>query len=173
MFTDSKNWQPIIFAVFLAIVQILWLKELFQFLIASLIGVELSEISFNFILLNFYFEPTPGTSMPILFLLYFSPIIYLVLCTETTSLFLRKTPAGVYRFFIIVFVLIILGFLIIHIFYNAVLLILNPGLTNDWITLAIYLRLDEVGRMILAFGVIFLFVFYLNMQGRRVTNYIN
>ncbi|MDZ7766402.1 MAG: hypothetical protein U5K00_18585 [Melioribacteraceae bacterium] len=169
----SKNWTPIISAAIMTLFQIIWFKELFQWLICVIVDVKVSELNFNFIMLQHYFEPAPNTSFPFLFLLYLSPIIYLLISIETASFFLRKTPQGIYRFFFLVFILLQLGFLLINIFYNSVILIINPGLENEWIAMSIYLGFGEVERFIFVFGIIFLFVFYLNMSTRRVINYIN
>jgi hypothetical protein len=73
----------------------------------------------------------------------------------------------------VVFILLQIGYLLVHIFYSAVILILNPGIENDWIALSLYLGLGDIERFIFAFGVIFLFVFYLNMSTKRIMQYIN
>lgn len=170
---QSKNWTPIIIAAIMTLFQIIWFKELFQWLIGVVVGVEVSHLEFRFIGLHHYFEPSPNTSFPLLFLLYLSPIIYLLVSIEIASFFLRKIPQGVYRFFILVFILLQLGYLLFYIFYNSVLLIINPGLENQWIAMSIYLGFGDAERFIFVFGIIFLFVFYLNMSTKRVINYIN
>lgn len=173
MSLQSKNWAPIIVAAIMTLFQIIWFKELFQWLIGFAVGAEVSQLEFRFIGLHHYVEPAPNTSFPLLFLLYLSPIIYLLLSIEISSFFLRKTPHGVYRFFILVFILLQLGYLLIYIFYNSVLLLINPGLENQWIAMSIYLGFGEFERFIFVFGIIFLFVFYLNMSTKRVINYLN
>ena len=173
MISFSKNWNAIILAGFLTLVQILFIKELFQWMLCVIFGTEVSELTFGIFYLSHYFEPNPNTLMPVLFLLYLAPLLYLVFSIELASLFLKKFPQGMIRFSILIFILLQIGYLLVKIFYNAVLLILNPGLENDWIAMSIYLGFGDMERFIFAFGIIFLFVFYLNLSTRRVTNYIN
>lgn len=168
-----KNKFYILSALILAIIQIILVKELFQMGIAELIGVAKSSFSFNFPSFSYYFEPEPNQLMPVLLLLYFAPYIYLVSSIELASILLKKIPQGGGRFFIVIFNLIQIGYLLVHIFYSAVILILNPQLENDWITIALYMNFDDLGRFGFAFAVIFLFVFYLNMSTRRIMKYIN
>lgn len=168
-----KNGQSIIWAVFFAGIQIILFKELFQMLIVTIFGGGNSEFSFIFPSFHYYFEPLPDTLMPELLLLYFAPYIYLVLSVEVASATMKKIPHGKGRFFLVIFILIQIGYLLIHIFYSAVILILSPSIQNDWIALALYLGYDDIERFIFAFAVIFLFVFYLNISTRRIQKYIN
>lgn len=168
-----KNGQSIVWAVLLAILQIVLLKELFQMLLVEIFGGGNSEFSFVFPSIQYYFEPLPYTSMPVLLLLYFAPYIYLILSVEVTSTIMKKIPHGKGRFFLVIFILIQIGYLLIHLFYSAVILILSPNIQNDWIALTLYLGYDEIERFIFAFAVIFLFVFYLNISTRRIQKYIN
>jgi hypothetical protein len=168
-----KNKLSVFLALFLAILQIILLKEIAQMFVTQLFGVGVSSFTFKFPSFSYYFEPFPVRSMPVLLLMYFSPYIYLILTIETASVLLKKIPVGKGRFFIVIFNLIQIGYLLIHIFYSAVILILNPKIENDWITLALYLNFNEIERFGFAFGVIFLFVFYLNMSTKRIMKYIN
>ncbi len=168
-----KNKLNIITAVFLSILQIILFKELFQMGITQIFGVGTDSFSFNFPSFSYYFEPLPNNSMPVLILMYFAPYIYLIISVETASIILRKIPQGGGRFFIVIFNLVQIGYLLVHIFYSAVILILNPQIENDWIALALYMNLGDMERFVFAFGVIFLFVFYLNMSTKRIMKYIN
>lgn len=167
-----RNKLSIFFALFLAILQIILLKEIFQAGISELCGVSNSSFNFSFPLFSYYFEPAGDASNLEVILLYFAPYIYLVLSVEVASVLIKKIPQGAGRFFLVVFILLQVGYLLVHIFYSAVILILNPGIENDWIALSLYLGLGEMGRFIFAFGVIFLFVFYLNMSTKRIMQYI-
>ncbi len=173
MLFQLKNWIPIISAFLLFLVQILFLKEIFQFIIANLIGVDVSILTFIFPSLSFNFEPNPDTLLPFIVFMYLAPLIYLIISIEFTSLFLKKSTVGIYRYFLLIFILLQLGYLLIKIFYNAVILILNPGLKHDWIAMSIAFGFGDFDRIIFSFAIIFLFVFYLNISIKRVTSYIN
>jgi len=168
-----KNRLSIISALLLAILQIILLKEIFQLGISGLFGVSNSSFNFSFPFFSYYFEPVGDASNFDIILLYFAPYIYLVLSVEVASILIKKIPQGAGRFFLVVFILLQIGYLLVHIFYSAVILILNPGIENDWIALSLYLGLGDMERFIFAFGVIFLFVFYLNMSTKRIMQYIN
>lgn len=168
-----KNGQGIIWAVFFSAIQIALFKELFQMFIVAIFGGGNSEFSFIFPSFQYYFEPLPDRLMPELLLLYFAPYIYLVLSVEVATATMRKIPHGKGRFFLVIFILIQIGYLLIHIFYSAVILILSPNIQNDWIALTLYLGYDEIERFIFTFAVIFLFVFYLNISTKRIQKYIN
>jgi len=168
-----KNKLSIILALFLSIIQIVLLKEVFQMGVAELFGVSISSFQFNFPTFSYYFEPVGAVSLFGLVLSFFAPEIYLVFSVEISSILLKKIPLGKGRFFLIVFILLQLGYLLVNIFYNAVILILNPGIKNDWIALSLYWGLSDTERFVLAFGVVFLFVFYLNMLTKRIMKYIN
>ena len=168
-----KNKISIISALFLSILQIVLLKEVFQLGIAELFGVSNSLFNFSFPVFSYYAEPVASISIFGLVLVYSAPYIYLISSVEIASFFLKKIPQGKGRFFLLIFILIQVGYLLINIFYSAVILILNPGIQHDWIALSLYLGFDQSERFIFAFGVIFLFVFYLNMSTKRVIKYIN
>lgn len=169
----QKNSKVIITALFTTIIQIILVKEIFQMLIASIFGVGNSNFSFSFPFFSFYFEPEPNTAMFMLLLLYFAPYLYLISCIEISSILLKKIPLSAMRYFFVVFILLQLGYILIHIFYSAVILILNPQLENDWIALSLNLGFGDTERFVFAFGVIFLFVFYLNMSTKRIIKYFN
>lgn len=168
-----KNRAAIILALFLSILQIIVFKEIFQMGLANLVGTANSFFEFNFPAFTYYFEPVPNLSSVVMILLYFAPYIYIVLSVETASIFLKKLPQGSRRYFLVIFILIQIGYLLVHIFYSAVILILNPQLENDWIALSLYLGYGDTERFVFAFGVVFLFVFYLNMSTKRILKYIN
>jgi hypothetical protein len=168
-----RNKLSIISAVLLSILQIILLKEFFQAGLSALFCMSNSSFNFSFPYFAYYFEPEGDASILELTLLYFAPYIYLVLSVEVASILIKKIPQGAGRFFLVVFILLQIGYLLVHIFYSAVILILNPGIENDWIALSLYLGLGDIERFIFAFGVIFLFVFYLNMSTKRIMQYIN
>ena len=168
-----KNRFIIFLAFLVSAIQIILMKEIFQMGIASLFRDENSSFSFIFPTFSYYFEPLPNSSLPVLVLMYFTPYIYLILSIEVVSLILKKRPLVEWRFFIVIFILVQLGYLLIHIFYSAVILILRPAIENDWIALSLYQNFDQTERFVFAFGVIFLFVFYLNMSTKRIMKYFS
>lgn len=168
-----KNKTSVISAIFLSILQIILMKELFQMGVAELFGVSNSSFKFSFPAFSYYFEPFATISIFGLILSYFAPYIYLIISVEISSILMKKIPLGGGRFFLVLFILLQIGYLLVNIFYSAVILILKPGIENDWIALSIYWGLGETERFVFAFGVIFLFGFYLNMSTRRIMKYIN
>jgi|GEM_PF-2425509 len=168
----EQNRIIIVVAIICVIIQIILLKEVFQLVFANIVGVGNSMFTFKFPSFSFYFEPEPNTSKFILLFLYFTPYIYIVSAIEISSILMRKIPVGKTRYFLVVFILLQLGYILIHLFYNAVILILNPGIENDWIALSLNMGFSETERFVFAFGIIFLFVFYMNMSTKRIRKYI-
>lgn len=168
----EQNRIIILVAIVCVIIQIILLKEVFQLVFANIVGVGNSMFTFKFPSFSFYFEPEPNTSKFILLFLYFTPYVYIVSAIEISSILMRKIPVGKTRYFLVVFILLQLGYILIHLFYNAVILILNPGIENDWIALSLNMGFSETERFVFAFGIIFLFVFYMNMSTKRIMKYI-
>jgi len=168
-----KNTKIIVIAVIFSAVSVLFLKELFQALAAFIFSAK--EMSFSAYLLgfNFYFEPNAANYKFVYILLYTAPVLYLLILVEIMSLMMKKSALGGTRYFLIISILLHIGYLLIYIFYSSFLLIMAPGSKNNFSVLSIYLGLNQTGRIIFAFFIVFAIVIYMQTATRRLLKYIN
>lgn len=168
-----RSYYPVITAIISSFVSLFFLKELFQYFFAFVLGTENLAVSFTITSFNTYFEPAVSTGFYEYMLLYFSPLIFVVLISETAVTLLKKFPLGPVRHNLLIFTLIHLGYLIIYIFYSGFVLILNFNSTNELWVLANHLGFGEIKRIIFAFFLIFIIIIYMNISSRRLLKYIN
>ena len=169
----NRTLKPVILALFCAAIVIFLLRGLFQGFMAVIFG----STNINFILtfggIEAVFDPLTASPAIDYVLIYASPVILVIILTEISVLFIKKTFLGSTRFFLIAFILINLGYLIIHFFYNSFLLVMDAPVANDWLTLSFHLDLTKTGKIIFAFFLVFVTIGYINLVTRRVMKYIN
>ena len=164
---------PFIIASFLSFVTLFFLKETFQYVAAFCLSIENSRIQFNLFSYEGHFEPSLMRSFWVYFLLYFSPLFFVIIVIEIVIFAVKKFPLGGTRHILLIFGLFHLGYLIIYIFYSSFVLILNMNSANDLLVLSNYLSFDETKRIIFTFFLIFILVLYMNFSTRRLLKYIN
>src|SRR4030042_7152223 len=167
-----KNKYAVLTGIATALIVIILIREIFQAGTAYFLGAE--EISFKISGLELFcsFTITENQSTLSYILIFISPILFIFIALEIGIRVLQKTVLGFYRYAAIVFQLLLIGFLIINIFYGAVTVVLKME-GNDWNRLVYYLDLSYEGGIIFMFLVIIIFAAYLNLSIKRVIGYIN
>ncbi len=157
----------------LALFSILVLTGLFQSFIAYIFGVKDIQYSLGYLLFKPIINPLSNVSVIAFTFIYLSPLFFNVLLLEIGTFFLRKTLVGNIRFTLIIFTLLIAGYLIINVFFGAIISQLSPNSTNDWNQLLLHIDAVGTGKIIFMFTVILIFTIYLKQTAKRILEYIN
>ena len=168
-----KNKSSILSGLLLGITTIYFFTELFQGFVAYLFGAENLIYSMK----GFFFSADfilPGelNSLSYIFILT-SNVIFIIVLIEFTMLGLKKTGLGFYRYSLILFQLVMVGYLIVNIFYGAFSIFINVDLNNNWLLLSEYLGINGPSKIAYMFFVVLILLAYLNMVSRRIQKYIN
>ena len=167
-----KNKSAIAGGLIAAFIVIFFLDDLFQGLCGYL---------FNAVPINFEFGWTGLTvvinlaNVNFIFskiIIILSPVISIILSIELSHYFLKKLPLGFFRFSILVFQLILAGYLMITVFYGAVSILLKSEVNNIWVNLATVFELSEGKEIVLIFLMVIILFGYLNLIQKRISNYI-
>lgn len=167
-----KNKKALFAGIFTGFITILFLGELFQILLAFVAGTENIHLKFLITGLKSEFILPEQLNNVISAIIYLGTEILLILLFEIGIIFLKRTGVGIARFSLIVFEIIIIGFLIVDVFYGAIRVLLRME-GNDWIDLVNRLDLSFEGGIVFMFFVIITFIIYLNFSSKRIMNYIN
>lgn len=168
-----KNKSSLFTGVFAGLFVCLFCTQFIQGLLAKLSGAE--EISFEFSRYLFsaqFLLPGDLTSISYIVILT-SHILSLIFFSELAVWGLKKTRLGFYRYSLILFLIIISGYMIINIFYGAFSVFVNIDLNNTWLLLSEYLGITGPSKISYMFFVIILLIAYLNLISRRLLKYIN
>lgn len=168
-----KNKSSVLVGGGIALLNILFLTGFFQALAALILGVNNFYFEFNYLILKPIFHSQTNASAITYGIIYFSPLVFNILLMEIGSALLKKTTLGYNRFLLIFFNLVIAGYLIISVFYGAIVSIVVTNSANDWNQLMINFQMSEIGKIIFMFAVIFMLTTYLQQTAKRILEYIN
>lgn len=166
-----KNKSSLITGMLLSILFLLYLPELFQYLLSIILGVN-SHLEFVFIVPVVTIENTVNSSLFSQITVGFVHYLYLVVICESGSFLLGKSYVGFYRFSLIIFLLVHAGYLLFYTFFNAVVTILELTVVNDWKNIFINLSLSNLQYFIIIFLIIILTAGYLNLLSKRILKYV-
>jgi len=169
--TDN-NWF-ILFAGVLAVLNILFFTGLFQVIVALLFGIHNFSLEFKAVIFAPVFSFTEKTSVIAYCIIYLTPIAFNIILLEFGTVLLKKTSLGSKRFALIVFNLIIAGYLIVNVFYGAAVSLLTENYGNDWSQLLSILNIHGNKRIFFMFAVILLLTIELKQTAKRILEYIN
>lgn len=168
----KKNLIPIATGTLFALVNVLFLAGIVEYISASVFGAHSLAYGFNFYSFYCEFEFAADASSVLVVFTYLSPLLYAMLMLEVANFFLRRSPVGAFRFGIIFFILINLGYLIAKIFYGGISLVLyNPG--NKFVQMANNLELGKSGRVLAAFLLVILLIGFINYTTIKLNKYIS
>jgi hypothetical protein len=167
-----KNKSSIVTGLLAGTISLLFLPELFQLLIAVIINVNV-DFSLGYFFPIVSLNAQPGSSIWSFVVTGLSPFLYLIIICETGSLLLRKTYAGYYRYSLIIFLLVNIGYMLFYSFFNSVVVILNLGFSTDWKNILSVVGFKDLKYLIYIFFIIILTAGYLNLVTKRVLKYVN
>lgn len=165
LFWHMKNKKALILGLSSGIISIAALPLLFQSIMALILGID-----FN--LNGGTFEITGKASIILSAIVYAASPVSLFIEIELCAFLLRKVPPGNFRYSLIMIILIIVGYLIISIFYGAFSVLLQASPDNLWVKLVTVLEIHETGRMVFMFFILLIFTGYLGSLGRIIKEYV-
>ena len=167
-----KNKSSIFTGILTAIISLLFLPELFQLLVATILGVQ-NTLDFWLFIPRITLINAIDTQLWSAIITGFAPFLYLIIICETGSFILSKTYAGFYRYSLIIFLLINIGYLLVYSFSNSVIVILNLQIITDWKSILVSAGIKDLKYLIYIFFIIILTAGYLNLITKRVLKYVN
>jgi hypothetical protein len=167
----TNNKKVLLYGLVFAGLYALVFVELIQGFIAWITGA--SGVSFRISGIKLYAGFILNGGAVINAVIFIVPYILTILAIELAMRLLKKYPQGFKRHFIIVFSLVLSGFLLFDTFYGAFSVILRFNFENDWVQLVNMLNITEGERLISALFVIILTAGYLNLSTKRIIKYIN
>ncbi|MFH1196271.1 MAG: hypothetical protein V1720_11190 [bacterium] len=167
-----QNKPALLSGILSGLISAIFLTELFQAFTTIVLNGEFS--GFGFSMKGFYcnYSFAPGLSAFTEILISLSPVIFSIFVIELASFFLRKTGLGFYRFTLIVFVLINVGYLIIKFFYGAFAVIFKMP-DNDWTFFLQSIGVEGQAVIPVIFFAIIFLIAYLNFSSRRLIKYFS
>ena len=163
-----KNKKAVLTGTTLFVFLVIYFSEFLQFLTA----VNFVEVgmSIDFILLRCSFVNL-SESNTINFFVLFSDLIFIMLFVEISYRTLKKIPIGFWRFTLILFIVLSLGFIIISVFYGFFTSIVF-NTVNDWITYYKFINASLEEKIIYSLGFVLSTFLYLTRITRRLIKYI-
>jgi len=167
-----KNKSSLVSGFLAGLFSIAFFPELFQALVAFVLNFE-----FSFKISVIFPQVTVSSFKPddifINTIVRLVPLIYLMLVCELGAFSLRFTLPGFYRYSLLMFILVNMGYMLFFLFLNAIVVILNLKLLTDWSSLLILLNVDHLGSLIYLFPLIIIVAVYLNFITKRILKYVN
>ena len=166
-----KNKNSIIIGFLTGIVTITFLPEIFQSLIHLIISDFPQSLNFNgLFVLKYNIEADKSLISSII--ISGSPFIILIIVSEISFFVLKKTSLGFNRYSLIIYLIILNGFLIIKTFYGCFVIVLQSDLLNDVFVLSSTLFENIEGQIVFVFLLVIILTVYLNLVIKRISNYI-
>ena len=167
-----KIKNSILLGVFLTTIFLVFLNGVFQSGILLLFGFTILDCNFTIWGFIPIFELNKGMNAYLKTILILLPLIINLVFIEASFLLLKKTAVGFVRNTIIIFLLLITGYLLIVVFYGMIELVINPSAISGWKSiLEIW---NFVGNQIYVFVVLIVLALftYLQIIQKRIMRFI-
>jgi hypothetical protein len=168
-----KNKPSVIVGSFLGFLTVLYVPEFVQYLSAIIFGFEKAGLSFNFLYLIAVFELDPLAGAFINGIVILMPLIILFLISQLVSTQMSKIALGPIRYSLMLYQLILVGYVLFYLFYQAITIIINIDNTSDFVKLANLFGLQHPYNIFGIFFIIFILAVYININARKISKYIN
>ena len=165
-----KKSLAVIAGIFTGLVSVLFINELFKWLVAGCF-VYHPELLFKGIRLSTDFN-FAATSFTALVIIIISPLVLSLSLIELSTLFLKTLEEDFYRIMVIIFILINTGYLIFNIILGIFSLLFRSKFVTDWgklLEVSGYSYNEKLVFMILVMVLLFA---YLNFTTKRMRNFI-
>lgn len=168
-----KNKPSVILGSVMGLVTILYLTELIQFLLASFISLPTTKLVFGFIYFLAEFGIDSSSPMLLNILVIITPLIVLFTCSQLVAFAVTKAQLGATRYTLMVYQLMLIGYVLFYLFYQAVTIIIDIDSSSDFVKLASLLELEHPYNIFGIFFIIFILAIYININARKISKYIN
>ncbi|NOX17545.1 MAG: hypothetical protein GXO87_04595 [Chlorobi bacterium] len=167
-----KNRKAVFFGILSGALVVFFGSEIFQAAAALAAGNVEYAIAFNYAgAATKIYSPSSLPFAEALFL-FLSPVIFSIALIEFAHYLLKRKPIGTARFSLVIFNLIVSGYLIVKIFYGVFVSIAAPDIYSDWSGLMNYLGMEFSTKIVFGIFSILLLMGYFNLSSRRIMKYI-
>ena len=167
-----KKNKTIIFGVLSAILFLSFINGLLNYLILLSLNIKINEFALAITGVTLDFTLNNSTNIYFNSFLLLFPIIINIIALEFSFSFLKKAEQGAFRNFIISFALIIIGYIIISIFYGLFELIILSNTKSLWGKLTNLWQLEGNQIFAFIFFVIVVLFTYLQITQKRLMGYL-
>ena len=150
------------------------LSQVIQYLAGLILGVDGIHLSFEYYKLTcgFVYSLESGKFVSILVLLV--PTLVNIVNIEINSRMFTKVSMGFYRNFLIVYQLVLIGYLLVNVFIGAATVVLGLSNGNEYAQIiSEVLGFTTPGSFLIILVVLIMLTTYVNITTRRIMNYIN
>ncbi|MBI9072457.1 MAG: hypothetical protein JEY94_12725 [Melioribacteraceae bacterium] len=167
-----ENMGSIIAGLAAGLLFSVYITELLQFAIASLFATNNLHLNLTGINIYSLFYVEETLELQSIIAVYLSPYFCTIFITEIILYFLKKTEVGFSRFSMIIFLIMITGYIIISVFYGSIITILEYHSFNDVTLFFAQLKLTPLVEIGIIFLIVFLTLGYVSSVFKRVQSYI-
>jgi hypothetical protein len=167
-----KKNKTILLGVLFSIFFLLFVNGFLTYLVLLLLNLEITKYSIAITGVSLKFTLNNGHNIYLNSLILLSPIIINIIVLEFSFLLLKKLKKEAFRNFIISFVLIIIGYIIITIFYGLFELIILDKTHSLWGRLTDLWQLEGNQIFAFIFFVIVVLFAYLQITQKRLMGYL-
>ena len=168
-----KNKPSVIAGTLMGLITALYLTELFQYLLAAIFGLPNAGLSFRIVYLLAQFESNSDVSLLINIFITVTPLVVLFTSTQIVGYKITKTSLGAARYSLMLYQLIMVGYVLFYLLYQAVSIVINIDPSSDFVKLAALLKLEYPYNIFGIFFIIFILAIFININARKISKYIN
>lgn len=163
-----RNKKAVLTGTAFFYLSVLYLSEIFQYLLSSMFSRV--SLEFNYVYLSNNYEILNSSNF-INFIILLSDIFFIMITVEIAYNILKKLAIGFWRYVVILFIVLSLGFIILDVFYGFFSIIVHNS-NNDWTKFFVVIQASFQERIIYSLGFILTTFLYLNLITRRIIKYI-
>ena len=167
-----KNKNPLIFGVLIAAIFLLLINGLLQSLVLYFANINLEQYSVGITGLSPVYTLSDSFNNYTITLFLLLPVLINILSIEFSFLLLSKSKVGMFRKTAITFILLIVGYIIVFVFYGLINLVLSPSNTFLWSRLITLWQLEGNQNFVFIFFIIVLLFSYLQITQKRLMQYL-
>lgn len=170
----SRFKPSLLIGVLAGYVVIFFLARILQYLAGLVLGVDGIYLFYEYYKLTceFVFNSETGKFVSIFVLLI--PTFVSIFNIELNSFMLTKVTMGFYRNFLIIYQMVLIGYLLINVFIGAVSVVLDLSIGNEYAQIISgVFGFTMPASFLIILVILIILTGYINVTTRRITKYIN
>jgi hypothetical protein len=167
-----KNKNPLFYGILIAIAFLFVINGLLNSLFLFLVDINIESYSIGIAGLNPLYTLSDSTNNYTSTVLLLFPVIINMVLIELAIIFLSKSKVGTFRKTIIAFALLIIGYVIVFVFYGLIELILAPNSNSLWLKITVLWQLEGNQIFVFVFFVIVVLFAYMQVTQKRILQYL-
>lgn len=167
-----KNKKSLLIGLILAAVVVLFFSGVLQYLLLLFLNVEVEKFHFTMFAFSPTFTLTEYSNIYLNTVLFLFPILINLIILEFCLFLLGKLPLGVWRYSLIVCLVIMAGYIIVFTFYGLIELIIAPQNDSIWTKVIKLWELDGTQIYVFVSLTILAIFTYLQFLQKRLMQYL-